>query len=351
MKVHAGCKNCYAETLDNRYHNETPHWGPNTSRMAIKSAWNNLKKYQQAAAKLDTQHFVFVGSMMDIFEDPLPVVNDKNEPILEYKGFNTATAGPGVLLSGIDSRQITTGNLRDNLFKAISEGQFPNLIFLLLTKRPENINKYIPEAWLSGAPSNVVFGTSVVDQETADKYVPELLKVAGRRFLSCEPLLGAMNLRDYIYLTDANDSSNEERFEKMGWGYDNWSGGFVGPGSGDHCYDPKSGIDWVICGGESGSNARPIHPDWARDLRDQCEAAEIPFFFKQWGEWHPFYDRDVQDPDWQNIPKESNGVKRINLAGGHGFHGERVVYFERIGKKDAGAILDFKEHKNFISCE
>lgn len=99
-------------------------------------------------------------------------------------------------------------------------------------------------------------------------------------------------------------------------------------------------LHWVICGGESGPGARPMHPDWVRSLRDQCAAAGVPFFFKQWGEWEAFYDRDIDDPDWRDIPEYGPGITRLNLAGGTGFHGERVVYFRKVGKKAAGRLLD-----------
>jgi protein gp37 len=84
-----------------------------------------------------------------------------------------------------------------------------------------------------------------------------------------------------------------------------------------------------------------------RGLRDQCVAAGVPFFFKQHGEWLTFYDRDNDDPDWQNIPEEKLGICRLNLAGGSGFHGDRVVYLRRVGKKAAGRLLDGQEWSQF----
>ncbi len=101
-----------------------------------------------------------------------------------------------------------------------------------------------------------------------------------------------------------------------------------------------AGIDWVVVGGESGNGARPMHPDWVRRIRDKCVASNTPFFFKQWGAWQPFYDRDLDDPDWRKVPTEEPNVQRINLTGGLGFHGERVVYLRRVGKKSAGRLLD-----------
>lgn len=99
-------------------------------------------------------------------------------------------------------------------------------------------------------------------------------------------------------------------------------------------------------GGESGPSARPMHPDWVRETRDQCAAASVPFFFKQWGEWVSIYDRDREDPDWRRVPKPGDwGRKRfLNLAGGQGFHGECLHMMKRVGKRSAGRLLDGVEH-------
>jgi protein gp37 len=107
--------------------------------------------------------------------------------------------------------------------------------------------------------------------------------------------------------------------------------------------------DWVIVGGESGPGARPMHPAWVRSIRDQCAAAGVPYFFKQWGDWTAFYDRVVEDPDWRHVPHVDNQMGRgaerwLNLAGGCGFHGERLVAVRNVGKKSAGRLLDLQEH-------
>jgi protein gp37 len=98
-----------------------------------------------------------------------------------------------------------------------------------------------------------------------------------------------------------------------------------------------TGIDWVIVGGESGPRARPMHPQWARNVRDQCVAAAVPFFFKQWGQWLPM------DQPWeQDSPKalERPDERWLNFAGGHGFHGEAVWRVRSVGAKRAGRELD-----------
>lgn len=234
VEVHAGCDNCYARELSNRYGGPTL-WGNSTPRRVIKSAFDDLDKYQKLAARAGEIHSVFIGSMMDIFEKPMPLINHKGE------------AYPP---------EFTTGTLRDILFLRISEGWYPNLLFYLLTKRPSNINKYIPPEWLNGAPLNVMFGTSPVDQETADKLIPQLAEVKGRRFLSIEPQLGAIDMfKEYTAYEPDYDAPASWRL--------------------------IDGIHWGINGGESGNNRRPFDLAWGRSLRDQFKEAGVPFFFKQ----------------------------------------------------------------------
>lgn len=143
-----------------------------------------------------------------------------------------------------------THHLRFELFSNIMEGKYPNLLFLFLTKRPSNINKMIPDFWKVNPPKNVMFGTSPVNQETADKLIPQLLQVKGKRFLSVEPQLDKVDLWKYLNRTV-------------------------------HLPDDEGRIDWVIQGGESGHHKRPFNIEWAYDLMSQCKRANVPYFFKQ----------------------------------------------------------------------
>lgn len=141
---------------------------------------------------------------------------------------------------------------RDRLWALIRET--PWLEWQLLTKRVGNIPDMLPSDWGDGYP-NVGLMITVVNQEEADRDIPKLIAVKCKwRGLSCEPLLGPIDLQ----WPDRNSPD---------W---NWRG---------------TALNWVIVGGESGPNARPMHPDWARLIRDHCVAAGVPFFFKQWGEW------------------------------------------------------------------
>lgn len=128
----------------------------------------------------------------------------------------------------------------------------------------EDINT--PKDGLVEVPKNVWVGVSVEDQKTADERIPVLLRIpAAVRFVSVEPMLGGVGLLSKSYLKDHE-----------------WYKGVPG------------GLDWVICGGESGSGARPMHPHWVRSLRDQCQEAKVPFFFKGWGAYRyfPYYSED-----------------------------------------------------------
>lgn len=212
--VHEGCDHCYAEALSKRFGDDV--WGNDKPRRMIKSFIRDLNKYQNLAKKSGEIHRVFVGSMMDIFEKPMPLIDSK-----------------GTL------KKYTTEELRRSFFESISMGNYPNLMFLLLTKRPSNINKYIPERWKKTPPDNVMFGTSPVSQETFKTLVTQLKEVNGKRFLSIEPQLSEIKLGD------------------------------------------MTGIDWVIQGGESGHHKRPFNISWARSMRDECKKLGVPYFFKQ----------------------------------------------------------------------
>jgi len=216
-KVHEGCDHCYAENIAKWRGNNV--WGHDKPRRQIASFWSDLNKYQRLAKKQDTIHKVFVGSMMDIFEKPMPLC-DKN----------------GDLIAG------TTADLRNRFFANIAAGMYPNLMFLFLTKRPSNINKYIPEAWKDSAPSNIMFGTSVSNQVTTEILVPQLLQVNGYKFLSVEPQLADITLLPWL--------ENKQ-------------------------------IDWIIQGGESGRGKRPFNTEWAKKMKAECEATDTPYFFKQ----------------------------------------------------------------------
>lgn len=260
-------------------------WGPRGTRVvAAESYWRQPLKWNAAAEAAGERHRVFCASLADVFEGPETM---------------PAEAWPDVEAA------------RRRLFELILDT--PHLDWLLLTKRPQNIEPQLrampvlkrdnvwDHLWPHRFP-NVWIGTSVENQAAADERIPHLLRVPARvRFLSCEPLLGPVDLSAYL-------TREVERWER------DHEGTVVGQE-----FEAVSTTHWVIAGGESGGKARPMHPAWARSLRDQCQAAGVAFHFKQWGEYWPA---------GRSIVEGKSAV----------FMGDEVLY--RVGKHAAGRLLD-----------
>lgn len=262
-KISPACDHCYAEGWAKRTGNGLLWQGKR--RRTSAANWSQPRKWQRQAAAAGKRAKVFCASLADVFDNQ---------------------ADPA---------------WRCDLWDLIYET--PDLDWLLLTKRPQNIRKMLPEKakgalsdWGVGWP-NVWLGTTVENQEEAERRIPHLREVPARiRFLSCEPMVSPVTLT----------------------------------------VDHLIGLDWIIAGGESGPGARPMHPTWARSLRDQCQTAGIWFFFKQWGEWAPW---DVSISGWaKHLTTE--GVWIDGIA-------ERANTMFRVGKKAAGALLDGREWREF----
>ncbi len=177
----------------------------------------------------------------------------------------------------------------------------PQHTFQTLTKRAVRQRQYFDG--LTIPFENLWLGISAEDQPRADERIPLLLDTpAAVRFLSVEPMLGPVNLED------AMDFREVEAADR---------------------------IDWVIVGGESGSGARPMHPEWAMSVRDQCVAAGVPFFFKQWGNWRPSLGAD---DDYNTNPAERAAV------------GQNCDMI-RVGKRAAGRLLDGREWSEYPAQE
>ena len=207
---------------------------------------------------------------------------------------------------------------------------------------------------------NVWLGVSVEDQARADERVPDLLATPSAvRWISAEPLLGPVDLRWIAEPDDEKDGvidallgcnwierENGEEFRPARPGHqDRIMRRWVCSPEADIIANRK--LDWIAVGGESGAGSRPMHPDWARSLRDQCLTAGVPFFFKQWGDWELSLDRELVDPDWRadysNDYVDAGKSRWLNIEGGRGFHGKRFVVMRRTGKKAAGRLLDGRE--------
>lgn len=255
-KVHAGCTHCYAEAdFDKRRHVAT--WGPAGTRVVTSLAnWLKLRVWNRKARMTCVRSRVFCASLADVFEDWRGSMHDSHgDPVVDR-----------------DQSSIKMPQARRMLFDLIDETLA--LDWLLLTKRPQNVSRMWPLPANGRDPGdplvarrdNVWLLTSVSDQATADAMTPELLKcreltpVLG---LSCEPLLGPIDLTPWLFSPDGFVSTPDR-----------------GP---VHRLDGGAAIDWVIVGGESGPNARPCNIDWIRSIRDQCRAAGVPVFVKQLG--------------------------------------------------------------------
>lgn len=304
-EVSPACDNCYARTLANRF---GYGWNGAPMREFGEHHWNEPLRWNRRAAKAGVRARVF-PSMCDPF--------DKDWP----------------------------RGVRERFFDLIV--QTPHLTWLLLTKRIGNAERMISEAFrhrVDGGPAlplqNVWIGATVINQAEADRDIPKLLAVPARvRFLSIEPMLGPMDLR--LSLTSVSDrlrvASEVEQF------------GIA------RRQDRSDWLHWVICGGESGPKARPMHPDWARSLRDQCAGAGVAFHFKQWGEWGPTWHEANAHRGlaWAMDNHDPAGVRAIA--------GERVVVarrpdgrvtealwpIQRHGKAAAGRLLDGRTHDEF----
>jgi protein gp37 len=306
-KVSEACQNCNAETVAKifgpRLFNTVPEWGSGKPRFArLDAAQKEAQTHQRRAlkARLKAREegkpaprtLIFVNSMSDWLDDEVPV------------------------------------HWLATLLQTLAT--CPDLTFQLLTKRPQNfrprleavIRESLTHAaqdwphggadvanfWLANSPpKNVWIGTTVEAQKNADARIPELLKIpAYVRFLSCEPLLGRISLltrADHsrmgaLYAEDTLATSSTINFE------------------------PR--IHWVIAGGESGGQARASHPTWFYDLRDQCIAGGVPFFFKQWGEWLPSGDEANHLPDTKTFKPDRFRDGLILLRTGVRLAGRRL---------------------------
>ena len=259
----------------------------------------------------------------------------------------------------------------------------PQHTFQVLTKRPERMREYVKTlparsgavgkwaAWHWGAQDpdllydqvayavfsslpNVWLGVSVEDQRRADERIPILLDTpAAIRWVSAEPLLGPVDLNNICY----RDNDCEIRYGAL------MGEAWIDNSSSASAYDDGlPALDWVVAGGESGPHARPMHPDWARGLRDQCAAAGVPFLFKQWGEWteacSEYREADGKhvevDPDSEEGEALYNhATDRLIAIDGRLFTPETLPndtparLVERVGKRRAGRMLDGIEHNAF----
>ena len=322
QKVGPGCDHCYAEGWAKR--SGLVQWGAGAERRRSSPAnWQKPLKWNAEAERLGIRYRVFCASLADVFDNAVPA------------------------------------DWRRDLFDLIE--LTPHLDWLLVTKRIGNVPRLVrevrPQDWLAGR-SNVWLGITVVNQEEADRDIPKLLAVPARvRFLSMEPLLGAVDLR---HLNKERETNEIDALQPWTWeqeieawrgtsetwedDFEDWHGRTIGEVAGP-CHN---GIDWIVVGGESGPHARPFHPAWVRGLRDQCKTAGVPFLFKQHGEWlaTEFCDDDMaMIPSRRTVYVRPDGSFHDGADGIDFFGGEEETAW--VGKLAAGRVLDGKLHDEY----
>lgn len=277
QRVSPGCVHCYAESLSKRYGHDI--WGPEAPRRLLsEDHWRKPLVWDRKARE--------AGRIMRVS----PSMCD---PLEDRRDLDVA---------------------RSQFFQLVDHT--PNLMWLILTKRPENWRMF-PRSWQRQWPSNAMFGFTAESGEYLQKrwihwddFATTTLGLA--TFISAEPLLAPLNF------------NNDFAF-----------------------------VHQIICGGESGAGARPMHPDWARSLRDQCAAAGVPFLCKQWGEWLPIStprlkakvegaNRTVIMDSSEAIPRPASWSDVMASTG-------NLWAREKVGKKAAGRLLDGVEH-NGLPC-
>jgi protein gp37 len=339
-RVSEGCRNCYAERVAARFRDVgQPYHGLVRTQANGQPQWTGETRI--VPEKLDEPlrwkrpRRVFVNSMSDLFHEN---VEDETIDLVfaimalaPQHTFQVLTKRPERMRRWFDS---FTGDDPDDRGGFCAEA----LYCLFPDRSTENVEKVIASRFWRGLP-NVWLGVSVEDQATADERIPPLLQTpAAVRFVSAEPLLGPI-----VFKWAPKRSDGKWMCTDCCWG--------------DRCDKPShfhrpecptcggtgavSGLDWIIVGGESGPGARPMHPQWARDIRDQCKASGVPFHFKQWGEWAP--DDVVFDCG------QADGVSYTSKTLPRRFQCMELdgAKLNRVGKQPAGRLLDGVEHAEF----
>lgn len=288
----SGCKNCYAEREWVRLsHNpKTVYFGRKFTDVSCHPERLNHP------LRWTRPRMIFVNSMSDLFHEDVPY-----DFILDI--FMVMAAA-----SEHTFQVLTKRPERMRQFMChITQNPMPNDVWEASLNRAgafddaDGMHDFILQQVKRGFP-NVWLGVSIEDQDTANLRIPILLGTpAAIRWISAEPLLGSVTLNPWLL--------SEHGRRQIG---------------------AQPGIGWVVVGGESGHKARPMHPDWVRNLRDQCEAAGVPFLFKQWGEWCP-----SEQPHMEAILSGTDAIY------------DRPDTMRRVGKKTAGRLLDAKLWDNY----
>ncbi|MCW4114783.1 phage Gp37/Gp68 family protein [Aurantimonas sp. MSK8Z-1] len=341
--VSPGCANCYAEGFNRRLGTGLPYKPGHRRDVEIVLDEPTLVQ----PLRWRRPRMIFPGSMTDLFAD------------------------------------FVTDDMLDRIFAVMA--LCPQHTFQVLTKRPERMRDYLTDPrstgriarrildlWIGGEKHaraamagdrwpvrsigvvddpddvtvdlplpNVWLGVSCEDQKRADARVPVLLDTpAAVRWVSAEPLLGPI---DFTQIDHERDRGWEEPLNaleaySLAQALEDW---------GEDCEQQadRPRLDWIVVGGESGSGARPMHPDWARSIRDQCAAAGVPFHFKQWGAWWPL--RPAEYGDLRSYPKSTIVRPDGGITSGLMAYGPDAWVMDKVGKTAAGRLLDGVTHDAF----
>lgn len=322
--VSDGCRNCYSEAI-NGFRGTWRPFKPGERFRADRVGYSNgeVKVFLDESALLKPlrgrkPRRIFWNSMTDLFGDWVPDAwIDRHFAVMALAPQHTFQ----VLTKRPERMRAYVANVEREAHWMIAVADLFEIEPSLMDRRYPIMARREP--WLP--LPNVWLGVSVENQEWAGRRIPELLATpAAVRFVSAEPLLGPIDLTPW--LGGVSDGANAGR-----------------PATGG----PASGLAWVIVGGESGPKARPMHPDWARSLRDQCQAAGVPFFFKQWGEWAPH--RPVAGGDLGGDLRADRVRHVCADRENDGRYRRGDVYMRRLGKAQAGRLLDGREWNDLPS--
>ncbi len=279
--VSEGCQNCYARRMATRLRGRFGYPEDNPFRVTLHPGRvSSLEPALRGTGKI-----IFVCSMGDLFHQDVP------------ESF-----------------------IREILKLVTATGQHT---FFMLTKRPERMRNVFESYYATGAAiiRNLWLGVTAENQARANERIPVLLQIpAAVRFVSVEPMLGPVDLSKWLGVCNFCGSSAVKCSPAL------WK---RGKKCCPDCTHNGVYLNWIICGGETGPNARPMHLDWVRSLRDQCQEAGVPFFFKSWGEWAPAY---TTGPEFELSRLAGDEV--IMSGPGYG------VVMKKVTKKAAGRILD-----------
>lgn len=371
-KIGPGCDHCYAEGWSKRAGAKVGKWGPGAPRVRTSASyWRQPIKWNRETWE-ECAECGWRGPKQET-HNCCPNCGGQGFDVLKATRQRVFCAS---LADWLDN-EVPIEWLVDLLDVIL---RTPNLDWLLLTKRIGNFTKRLSEAaswllehgssgdvqvaafvnyWLKGnPPDNVWLGATVVNQAEADRDIPKLLAIPARvRFLSIEPMLGPIDLRFHFFSEPTGRTRTQNGKRQM-----------------ELAKQPDGGIHWVICGGESGPRARPMHPDWARAMRDQCATAGVPFLFKQWGEWLPISQQteELTNSLFRSsvLAKPGEDQSAIDESYGrvctvpdcvvhhdgsvHGvtepmafLQGTQAMTTHKVGKKAAGRLLDGAEHNGF----